>query len=135
MAAGNEIDRLILNLLKKYKKSVTSRSLIIIISDYLFDVDQIKSSIPLYSNHELKVIQILDKAETNFKIYGDVILQDSESDREVHTYFSEAKRREYRNQLYNHILTLENETKNSGGKFFLFSTEEPLFDAFYKILR
>ena len=53
--------------------------------------------------HELKVIQILDKSESNFKIYGDVILRDSETEKEIHTFISEAKRKQYREQLYNHI--------------------------------
>jgi uncharacterized protein (DUF58 family) len=121
-------------LMKKYKKSIRSRSIVIVISDFLFDINEIKDSLPLYSQHELKVIQILDKAETNFKIYGDVILKDSETEKEVHTYISEATRKKYREILYKHILRIENETKSLKGKFFLFSTEEPLFDAFYKIL-
>ncbi|MBN2422352.1 DUF58 domain-containing protein [Candidatus Woesearchaeota archaeon] len=122
------------DLMKKYKKSITSRSLVVVISDFLFDIDQVRNSLPLYSQHELKVIQILDKSETNFKIYGDVILKDAESSKEIHTYISESKRKAYREQLYNHIIAIENETKSCGGKFFLFSTEEPLFDAFYKIV-
>ncbi|MBU0756773.1 MAG: DUF58 domain-containing protein [Nanoarchaeota archaeon] len=122
------------DLMRKYKKTLKSKSLIVIISDYLFDIEEIKSSIPLYANQELKVIQVLDKTETNFKVFGDVILKDAETNKEIHTYISEAKRAEYREQLYNHILSIENETKSSGGKFHLFSTEEPMFDAFYKIL-
>ncbi|MBD3204033.1 DUF58 domain-containing protein [Candidatus Woesearchaeota archaeon] len=121
-------------LMKKYKKSVKSRSMIVIISDFLFDINEIKNSLPLYSNHELKVIQILDKSETNFDLHGDVILRDSETQKELQTYISEAKRKEYRKELYDHILKIENETNSLGGKFFLFSTEEPLFDAFYKIM-
>ncbi|MFH0874473.1 MAG: DUF58 domain-containing protein [archaeon] len=121
-------------LMKMYKKSIDSRSMVVIISDYLFDINQLKNSLPLYSNQELRVIQVLDKSETNFKVYGDVILKDAESDKEIETYVSEAKRLEYREQMYKHIISLETETRNCGGKFFLFSTEEPLFDAFYKIL-
>ena len=121
-------------LMKKYKKSVTSRSLIVIISDFLFDINQVKNSLPMYTNHEIKVIQILDKSETNFRIYGDVILKDAETEKEIHTYIGEAKRKRYREHLYNHIIAIENETYGVGGKFFLFSTEEPLFNAFYKIV-
>jgi len=121
-------------LMKQYKKSVTSRSLIVVISDVLFDIEQVRNSLPLFSTHEVKVIQVLDKSETNFKVYGDLILKDAETNKEIETFVSEAKRQEYRDMLYKHIMSLEDETRSMGGKFFLFSTEEPLFDAFYKII-
>jgi uncharacterized protein (DUF58 family) len=47
--------------LKKYKSSITSRSLIIIISDFLFEIEKLKNTLHLFRNHELKVIQVLDK--------------------------------------------------------------------------
>ncbi len=120
--------------LKKYKKSISSRSLVIIISDFLFDLEQIKNTLYLFKNHELKVIQVLDKSETNFNVYGSLILEDSETGKKLETYISERKRQEYREELYDHIMKIEEETASVGGKFFLFSTEQPIFDAFYKII-
>ncbi len=120
--------------IKKYKKIIKSKSLVVLISDFLFPLDQIKNSLYLFKNHELKVIQILDKAETNFVVYGSVELEDSETGKKMETYITEAKRQQYRERLYKHILDVEQETLSAGGKFFLFSTEQPLFDAFYKIV-
>src|SRR3989344_398955 len=119
---------------KKYRKSIKSKSLVVIISDFLFDVEQIKSTLHLFKHHEVKVIQILDQSETNFKVYGSVILEDAETGKELETYVTEQKRQEFRERLYKHITEIEHETKSIGGKFFLFSTEEPLFDAFYRIV-
>jgi hypothetical protein len=76
----------------------------------------------------------LDKSETNFVVYGSVLLEDSETGKKIETYISERKRQEYRERIYRHILSIEQETLNAGGKFFLFSTEHPLFDAFYQIV-
>ena len=120
--------------LKKYKKSIKSKSLVIIISDFLFDLEEIKNTLYLFKNHEVKVIQILDKSETNFDVYGSLVLEDSETGKKMETYMSERKRQEYREELYNHIMKVEEETASIGGKFFLFSTEQPIFDAFYKII-
>lgn len=120
--------------LKKYKKSIKSKSLVIIISDFLFDLDQIRNTLYLFKNHELKVIQVLDKSETNFNVYGSLVLEDAETGKKLETYISERKRQEYREELYNHIMKVEEETLSVGGKFFLFSTEQPIFDAFYKIV-
>ncbi|MEK6917064.1 MAG: DUF58 domain-containing protein [Nanoarchaeota archaeon] len=120
--------------MKKYRKSLKSKSLVIIISDFLYDIEQIKNTLHLFKNHEVKVIQILDSSETNFKVYGSVILEDSETGKEMETYITETKRQEFRERLYKHITQIEHETLSIGGKFFLFSTEEPLFNAFYKIV-
>jgi uncharacterized protein (DUF58 family) len=119
---------------RKYKNAITSKSLVVIISDFLFDAEQVKNTLYLFRHHELKVIQILDKTETNFVVYGPVMLEDSETGKKLETYISESKRQEYRERLYKHILNIEEETLNAGGKFFLFSTEHPLFDAFYRIV-
>lgn len=122
------------NELKKYKKQLKSRSLVLIISDFLFDISEIKNTLYLFKNHELKVIQVLDKSETNFNVYGSLILEDSETGKKLETFMSERKRQAYREELYDHIMKLEQETLSVGGKFFLFSTEQPIFDAFYKII-
>lgn len=120
--------------IRKYKPNITSRSLVIIISDFLFDIEQLRNTLHLFKSHELKVIQVLDKSETNFTVYGSVELEDSETGKKMEMYMSEARRQEYREKIYKHIINIEQETNSAGGKFFLFSTENPLFDAFYKVL-
>ena len=119
---------------KKFKKTIKSRSLVILISDFLFDINQLKNCLYLFRQHELKVIQILDKSETNFMLYGTVELEDSETGKKLETFINESKRQEYRERIYRHILNIEQEAMHAGGRFYLFSTEHPLFDAFYKIL-
>ena len=108
--------------------------MIIIISDFLLDIDEIKNSLYLFKQHELKVIQVLDRSEIDFNLKGNIILEDSETGKKVETYVSEKRREEYRERLYDHMLELEEEVMRAGGKFYMFSTEEPMFDAFYKIL-
>ena len=122
------------NELKKYKKNMKSKSFVVIISDFLFDINQIKETLYLFKNHNLKVIQILDKSETNFKVYGSVMLEDSETGKKLETFITERKRQDYREKIYDHIMNIEQETLSAGGKFFLFSTQQPLFEAFYKIV-
>ncbi|MBT3465340.1 DUF58 domain-containing protein [archaeon] len=121
-------------IMSQYKKSIKSKSMIIIISDFLLDIDEIKNSLYLFKQHELKVIQVLDRSEIDFNLKGNIILEDSETGKKVETYVSEKRREEYRERLYDHMLELEEEVMRAGGKFYMFSTEEPMFDAFYKIL-
>ncbi len=120
--------------IKKYKTNINSRSLVVIMSDFLFDSNNLKNTLHLFKNHELRVIQILDKSETNFMVYGALELEDAETGEKMETYITERKRQEYRERMYKHILNIEQETLSARGKFFLFSTEHPLFDAFYQIV-
>lgn len=122
------------NLMKRYKKTIKSRSLIIIISDFLFDIEQVKNTFPMYKNHEIRAIQILDRSEIDFDIRGNVVLQDTETKKEIETYLSEARRQEIREKLYEHILRVEKETTALGGSFTLLSPEQPVFESFHKVL-
>jgi uncharacterized protein (DUF58 family) len=119
---------------KKYKSQVKTKSLIVFISDFLFEAEKLKNTFHLFKNHELIVIQILDKSETNFMVYGSIEMEDAETGKKMETYITEGKRQEYRERMYHHILTVEQEALNARGKFFLFSTEHPMFDAFYQIM-
>ena len=47
--------------LSSYKRLIGSRSLIIIISDLLFDPEQIKDALINLGKHDIKLIQVLDK--------------------------------------------------------------------------
>ncbi|MGB9763654.1 MAG: hypothetical protein ACPLW7_06705, partial [Minisyncoccia bacterium] len=49
----------------------------------------IKNTLHLFNSHELRVIQILDKTETNFNVYGSLELEDSETGEKLETYISE----------------------------------------------
>ncbi|MFH2020310.1 MAG: DUF58 domain-containing protein [archaeon] len=118
----------------RYKSHIKSKSLVVIISDFLFDIQQVRDTLYLFKNHDLKVIQVLDKSEMLFRVYGSLIVEDSETGEKIETFLDEQKRQEYRNEMYEHITKLEEETMSLGGKFFLFSTEEPIFDAFYKVM-
>ncbi|PIY60259.1 DUF58 domain-containing protein [Candidatus Woesearchaeota archaeon CG_4_10_14_0_8_um_filter_47_5] len=122
------------DILKRYKKTIKSKSMIIIISDLLFDLDQIRDSLIHYKHHQIKLIQVLDRSEIDFTLSGSVILKDSETNREKEIYVSERLKKEYRQKLYDHMIQVEEECKRVGGEYYLFSTEEPLFDAFYRMV-
>ncbi len=125
----------LLESIKKYKKTLGSRSLIIIISDFLYDIEEIKSSLVLLANHELKVIQVLDATEKELKIQGDVKLHDSESDATIRTVITPRLVSQYDKQLADHIMNLERTCFALHADFHVLSTDTPIFDAFYEILK
>jgi len=119
----------------KYKKMISSRSLIVIISDFLFNLDDIKKSLYFLGDHEIKVIQVIDPIEKDFIISGDLKLHDSETMEMLKTHISPRLRMEYMDSLRRHLLEIEKTCDTLGIDFFSITTDTPIFDAFYAILR
>jgi uncharacterized protein (DUF58 family) len=117
-----------------YKKRINTRSYVVIMSDFLYDTDEIKNAIKRYKDHHVVLIQVLDKTETDLNIEGDFKLVDAETDDTLRTFISPYARKNYLQQLAEHQAKIKRACDEIGAKFFAFSTEYPIFDAFYDVL-
>jgi uncharacterized protein (DUF58 family) len=113
---------------------IGSRSLVLIMSDFLYDVNEIKTALLRFKNHDVRLIQILDKTEKALDVEGEVKLKDSESGTMLRTYISPYLKKKYLNMLEVHNAMVKHACLETNAKFYSFSTDEPLFDAFYKIV-
>ncbi|MFH1072149.1 MAG: DUF58 domain-containing protein [Nanoarchaeota archaeon] len=120
--------------LRAYKRVINSKSLVIIISDFLYDVEQIRETLYAFKKNELIIIQVLDNIEKNLDFEGEVVLTDSESDTKIKTYFSRRMRKEYKQKLYNHIYEVKNVCDEINGLFISVTTNVPMFETFYHVL-
>lgn len=120
--------------LGRYKKMIGSRSLVIIVSDFLYDVNEIKSALMRFKNHDVRLIQVLDKTEKELDIEGEVKLRDAESGGILRTYISPYLKKKYLNLLATHNAMVKHACLETGARFYSFSTQTPLFDAFYEIV-
>lgn len=118
----------------KYKKLLGTKSLIIIISDFLLVADEIKEGLLSLGNHDIKLIQVLDPSERELEISGDVKLQDAETNTILRTYISPRLVSQYELQLSRHVSTLNKTALDFKSDFYLVTTDTPIFDVFYKIL-
>ena len=119
----------------RYKKMINNRSFIVLLSDFLFNIDDIKKSLYVLGDHEIKVIQIVDPVEKDFLLSGDMRLKDSETKEMLKTHISPRLRQDYRESLSNHLASIEKTCNDLGIAFHSISTDTPIFDAFYSILR
>ncbi|PIN86162.1 DUF58 domain-containing protein [Candidatus Woesearchaeota archaeon CG10_big_fil_rev_8_21_14_0_10_44_13] len=119
----------------KYKKVIGSRSLIILISDFLINIDEIKAALYRLGDHEIKVIQVLDPVESDLTLEGDLKLMDSETKELLKTHISPRLRMEYQSKLNRHMNEISDTCNKLGIDFYSITTNTPIFDAFYKILR
>lgn len=117
-----------------YKSQVKSRSLVVIVSDFLYGLDKIKEAIYRYHEHEVILVQILDEIETDLNIDGDFKLTDSETKSIMRTNVNPQLRKRYLEGMADHQARIGKIAEEIGGKFFTVSTKEQVFDAFYRIL-
>ncbi len=121
--------------LGKYKQLINTRSMIVIVSDFLYDVEQVKSVLYRYKQHDIIMVQVLDKIETDLDLDGDFKLIDSETKEHMRTFITPYSREKYLEQLKEHKAEIKNACDEVGAKFFSFGTNYPVFDAFHDMLR
>lgn len=121
--------------LAQYKQLVNARSMIVIVSDFLYEIEQIQTILYRYKHHDITLVQVLDKIETDLDLDGDFKLIDSETKDEMRTFITPYSRQKYLEQLEEHKAKIKNACSEVGAKFFSFSTNHPVFDAFYEMLR
>lgn len=118
----------------KYEKLIKSRSLVVIISDFMEDIKHIESSVHRLSGNDLMLIQVLDPFEKNLPIKGDSRFFDMETGDEMKTYLSDSFRNNYLKELANHNDAIDKICKKTGAKFYSFTTDTPVFDSFLQII-
>ncbi|MFH1315956.1 MAG: DUF58 domain-containing protein [Candidatus Woesearchaeota archaeon] len=118
-----------------YKKFITSRSMIILLSDFLINIEEIKRTLSRLGKHDIKVIQVLDPIEKDLDLSGDYKLKDSETNDMMKTYVSRNLKNKYKSMLDDHTDKISDVCSKLGINFYQFTTDIPIFDAFYDILK
>lgn len=118
-----------------YKKHIQSRSLIIIVSDFLYDLEEVRETLLRYRKSEVYVVQILDPVERHLSLQGDVILEDSETDQKMRTFVSRRLQQTYQHKLGEHIMRLKDLCEETDAAFVSVTSDTPIFETFYHILR
>jgi uncharacterized protein (DUF58 family) len=119
----------------EYKKYVRSKSFIVIISDFLYNIEEIKEVLGRFTRHEVVVIQVLDPDERRMALYGDVILEDSELHTKLRTFISNRLISNYRNKIEGHIGAIKDACEHLDHDFISVTTDNSIFDTFYNVLR
>ena len=121
--------------LSKYKKWVGSRALIVIVSDFLYDIKEIRNVLHRLKRNNVKLIQVLDQTESQLNLEGDFKLKDLESNSILRTFIGPFLRKRYFNKLEEHNLRIKEACAETGAQFYTASTDKPIFDVFSEVLR
>ncbi|WNY27269.1 DUF58 domain-containing protein [Methanolapillus ohkumae] len=118
----------------KYEKLIKSRSLVVIISDFLEDIRHIESTVLRFSGNDLMLVQILDPFEKHLPVKGDSLFYDMETGMQMKSFLSDSFRKNYKKELEDHIAHIDHICKKSGAKFYSFTTDVPILESFLTTL-
>jgi len=124
----------LLDTVKQYKKVIGSKSMLVLASDFLVNIDEIREAFYTLGDHEIKIIQVLDRVEKELKMEGDMKLIDSETKGLIRTFVSPRLRMEYQQHLDAHCAKIEEVCNKLNIDYDLAITDTSIFDTFYKIL-
>jgi uncharacterized protein (DUF58 family) len=120
--------------MEKYASVIKSRSLVIVISDFMADAEGIRNSIFRLGDNELLLVQVLDPIEKNLDLGGEAKLIDLETDAKMDIYTSPRLRAEYQKKLNDHNAKIKETCNAVGADFHTVTTDKPVFDAIFEVV-
>lgn len=118
-----------------YDKKIKSKSMVIIISDFLFEIPELENVLLKLKRNDIVLVQILDQKERLLQFEGDTILKDSETNLLLRTYISERLRKKYVSDLNNHINEIESTCRKLNMRFLTTTNNIPFFETFFQVFR
>jgi uncharacterized protein (DUF58 family) len=120
--------------MEKYASIIKSRSLVIIVSDFMAEINDIKNAIFRFGDNELILIQVLDPVEKNLDLGGEARLIDLETDDKLDVYTSLRLRTEYLKRLSDHVSKIRETCIQVGADFHTATTDKPVFDTIFEVI-
>jgi uncharacterized protein (DUF58 family) len=120
----------------QYCKMIKSKSLSIIVSDFIEDLDSITEGIYRMAKHskEMVLVQVLDPWEMDLGWRDDIKFQDLETGDIKRTFLSPGFKREYKRRIQEHNATIHETCDDLGVDFVTVTTDTPIFDSFVRIV-
>ncbi|MDY6780170.1 MAG: DUF58 domain-containing protein, partial [Halobacteria archaeon] len=118
--------------LEDYSSQIKSRSLVLVVSDFIGDEEEIEAGIEALSENYLTLARVLAPEERKIPASGDTIFENIETGIELRTYLSNRLRSKYQENIEDHIDTVEEHAEDHRANHVLVDTGEEFFDSFAK---
>jgi len=119
--------------LQEYTASIRSRSLVVVVTDCIGDLDGLETGLASLARNEVVLVQVLSPDELDPAVGGDTIFEDLESDLTRRTYFGGRLATEYRNRVEEFVDDVSGRAQDLRITHELVATDEDFFDAFSSI--
>jgi uncharacterized protein (DUF58 family) len=121
--------------IESYRHILKSKSLVIIVSDFLFDAHKVEMALRSLRKHDVRVIQVLDQEEITLPFDGDFKFEDPESGTNMRTYVGQGPRADYARRLEEHNGIIEKACETLGFEYYMANTSDPIFESFFRIIK
>ena len=119
----------------EYSSRIKNKSIVIILSDFLTETDEIESALESLQHTDAILVNVLDETEINPDIEGYAILKDPESSSKLRTYLSPRSKDRYKSNLEEHTAAIEESAMKNGAEYLKVSTGDDFFESFINIWR
>lgn len=116
-----------------YAASIRSRSLVVVVTDCIGDLDSLETGLASLSRNQIVLAQVLSPEELDPEASGDTIFEDVESDLTRRTYFGGRLAEQYRSRVESFVDDVGSRARDLRITHALVSTDEDFFDAFSTI--
>lgn len=116
--------------LQNYSSQIRSKSLVLIVSDFIGEKEAIRDGIRSLSNNYVVLGHIIAPEELDLPASGDTIFEEIEQGFELRTYLSNRIKNEYKKRIQDHIDTIERYAEDYKADHILINTGQEFFDSF-----
>ncbi len=116
-----------------YAETIQSRSLVLIASDFLGDIDGIGTGLAALSRNRLILGHVIAPDEWELPVRGDTIFDAMEREFSRRAYVSGRLAQEYRSRLEAHVNELDERCEELQARHELVLTDDEFFDAFSRV--
>jgi len=121
--------------LATYADRIRSRSLAVVVSDFLADPDEVEAGVAALAGNgvDVLVVRVLAPDERDPDVVGDALFVDPETEAEQRSYFSGSLAETYQSRLDEHVETVSDRVETLGADHVLLDTGEDFFDGFAQV--
>jgi uncharacterized protein (DUF58 family) len=116
-----------------YAGTIGSRSLVVVVSDFLSARDDIEEGLAALAENDLVCPHLLAPGERDPPAEGDTIFVDPEAGGERRTYFAGRREAQYRDRLDDHVAAVDDRCRDLRAAHPVVDTGADFFDAFASV--
>ncbi|MDZ7687494.1 MAG: DUF58 domain-containing protein [Halobacteriales archaeon] len=116
--------------LGEYASTIGSRSLVVVVSDFVGELDGIEDGIDALADSYLRLVCTLSHDELELPVSGDTIFEGIETESRLRTFISNRTRGRYQERLEEHLEEVEEHAESLGAGYVLVDTDDNFFDSF-----
>lgn len=116
--------------LSSYTDLITSRSIVLILSDFLEPPEELTEGVRALAEHEIVLTHVIAPEETAPPVSGETIFEGMESPAELRTYFGGRAKGQYQSRLQTHIDQVESIAEDFHARFVTVNSGDDFFESF-----